>query len=310
MARPNPNKAQHWVPKSYLSAWTDPQAPTGHTPYVHLFSKDGSTHEKKAPHNIFTETDLYTIRRPDGVRDLRLEQGLSGLEQEFARIRREYLEPRRVVPHIVYVKLIAFLAAMHARTPAMRDHHQEQWQDVLKTMDQLEARMKTATPEQKKRAAFTLSPKGKKGLSHDDVRKIVANPMQSILGPLISAESNLLIQMMKGFVLTTTSIPGFITSDIPAIWVDPEAYKRPPLYRTPALVYESLEITMPISPRQMLLLGRGAPGITYVDVPDAVVAELNRRTRGHCDNQFVVSRDYVDPYWLHLGTSPDVSNEA
>src|ERR1700704_3168622 len=99
------HKAQHWIPKCYLRAWTDPNTPVGHNPYVHVFSKDGSASRKKSPENLFTETDLYTIHLPDGGRDLRLEQGLCGLEASFSTIRRDYLAKRKHVPLPRYLKL-------------------------------------------------------------------------------------------------------------------------------------------------------------------------------------------------------------
>jgi hypothetical protein len=67
------HKAQHWIPRSYLQAWTEPDVPANHEPFVHVFSKDGDRHRRRAPSNIFTETDLYTIKQPGGGRDLRLE---------------------------------------------------------------------------------------------------------------------------------------------------------------------------------------------------------------------------------------------
>jgi hypothetical protein len=75
------HKDQHFIPQSYLLAWTDPSTPVGHKPYVHLFTKDGSEHTRKAPKNIFSVTDLYTLKMPDGRRDLRIEKGFSGLKR-------------------------------------------------------------------------------------------------------------------------------------------------------------------------------------------------------------------------------------
>ncbi len=100
------HKDQHWIPQSYLAAWTDPDVPAGHTPFVHVFSRDGSRERCKAPTNIFKETDLYTIIMPDGTRDLQLERGLTGLEQAFCKIRRDFLDHRRSLPTV-----------RHANTP-------------------------------------------------------------------------------------------------------------------------------------------------------------------------------------------------
>ena len=43
------HKKQHAVPASYLAAWTDPETPAGHTPYVYIHTKDGAMVRKKAP---------------------------------------------------------------------------------------------------------------------------------------------------------------------------------------------------------------------------------------------------------------------
>jgi hypothetical protein len=51
------HKSQHFIPRSYLAAWRDPETPEGQEPYVWRFSKDGSQSKNKAPQNIFTETD-------------------------------------------------------------------------------------------------------------------------------------------------------------------------------------------------------------------------------------------------------------
>ena len=85
------HKSQHWVPRSYLQAWVDPDTPAGHEPYVNVISRDGGEVRRRAPSNIFTETDLYTIQLPDGRRDLRLEHGLSQLETDFFEMRRKFL---------------------------------------------------------------------------------------------------------------------------------------------------------------------------------------------------------------------------
>src|SRR5262249_5298508 len=146
------HKAQHWVPRCYLSAWTDPDCPHGYEPFVHVFSRDGSEQSRRAPENIFTETDLYTIQLPDGRRDLRLEHGLSELEKSFTNMRRDFLERRRPLPPARYVKLMAFVAALHARTPMLRDHWMGFWKDALEMMERVERDMRGRSIKEKKHA--------------------------------------------------------------------------------------------------------------------------------------------------------------
>lgn len=74
--------------------------PSGQEPYVHLLTKDGSGYRRKAPAKIFRETDLYTIKMAGGLLDLTLEHGLSQLEDNFMRVVREFIVPRRPLPTI------------------------------------------------------------------------------------------------------------------------------------------------------------------------------------------------------------------
>lgn len=308
MSRRFSHKKQHWVPRSYLSAWIDPVRSDNHEPFVNLFSRDGKSHKRRAPANIFTETDLYTIKLSDGSRDLRLEHGLSGLEHSFATIRKEFLSKRRRVPLVRRAKLLLFVAAMHARTPMMRDHYAGFWGEVQSAGEEVERWMKTATLEEKKRAASIMKPDGQSTMTMEDVRKITGSPMEHVLIGLIQAEAPLL-GMMETLILCTDSKPGFITTDTPVVWYDPDAYRRPPLMRAPAFMYPELEITMPISPSQLLLLRHAkddGPVFLYLDdCSDILVNEMNRRTRHHCRADFVVASNYVDPIWLDSGTLPD-----
>lgn len=140
------------------------------------------------------------------------------------------------------------------------------------------------------------------------VRKVVSSPMEHTLLPLMSAEAPLLVQM-RFVVLCASGDANFITSDAPVVWYDPDAYKRPPLFRAPAFYCENLEITFPISPKQTLLLVHPKNGqssiIRYVAVSDNYVHEINRRTRFHCHKEFVTNGADCDPRWFHRGVMPD-----
>lgn len=300
------HKSQHWIPQSYLAAWTDPDVLEDHIPFVHLYARDGSRERRKAPTNIFKETDLYTIKMPDGTRNLRLERGLKGLEQSFCTVRRDFLDHRRSLPPSRHEKLVTFVAAMHVRTPVMRDHHGEFWRDLRSLCEEMMTSIKTHTLDEKRRIASQTIPSSdeSRGLSYEQVVKLAENPMQSLLEPFIRAEAPKLV-LMHETILCTDNDPGFITSDAPVVWFDPDWYKRPPRDQSPAFSCSKLEITMPISPHQLLLLTHGDTGLTYLDVPKLVVSEINRRTRFECDKEFVVRRSYQEPYWFEVGEIPD-----
>ena len=105
-------KKQHFIPKCYLKAWCDPSVPEDYTPYVWVFSQDGTTSKNKSPEKIFYETDMYTINKADGSRDLILEHGLSGLETQFSAIRDRALKRHQRINPTDHIQICAFLAAM------------------------------------------------------------------------------------------------------------------------------------------------------------------------------------------------------
>lgn len=296
------HKRQHFVPKSYLRAWCDPETPAGHEPYVWVFAKDGSAPRHKAPSKLFRETDLYTITDPDGGRNLVLEKGLSQLEKEFARIRDGSPDAPYELDGRDRTLVVAFAAAMYLRTPTMRDHWAGQLQKAVDMGDEMAEWAKTATPGQL-HALSSMPSSGGQRISLDEMRAAARNPLQAVLLPQLRALTSELLHL-DAVVLTATGDSRFITSDSPCVWFDSEAYKRPPFYRTPALIYPSIEITLPISPVQMLMLQRR--GLTgTAGIPDGLVDELNRRTRFHCDTSFITQQNLTNPIWFDPGTVPD-----
>lgn len=317
LARKGQHKKQHWIPAAaYLNAWADPDVPSGRTSFVHVFSRDGGEHRRRAPSNIFHETDLYTIKGSDGARDLRLEHGLTSLETAFWKMRRDLLERRKLLPLARHAKLLAFVAAMHARTPALRDHQLRFWTDLQNIGEEVEENMRSKSPEERKRIAALSLPSSDKrrSMSLDEVRKVTASPMQHLFSANLAAEVTLLTKMRCVILCGSGRDPGFITSDNPVVWYDPDAYKRPPLFRGASFSCPQLQITLPLSPWQMLMLVHGEPTFEYLNVSDANVREANRITRFHCDKEFVCRRGTVDPYWLDAGAIPpdawELSEEA
>lgn len=179
------HKKQHFVPQCYTKAWHDrtaPESPT-HTPYVWVFNTDGTEAHRKGPANLFTETDIYTIVRPDGQRDLRLEHGFQELEDMFTRVRNLKFN-RRIWPNAEDLAwVIGFAATAQARTAAHRDFHREQWAGIRKRMEEFQTEFEVASPE--KKAAMThvsrLSPNSGPGMTLDDVRRMEAQPIQKMI---------------------------------------------------------------------------------------------------------------------------------
>jgi hypothetical protein len=303
------HRKQHFVPACYLKAWCDPATPPNQTPYVWVFNADGQNARRKAPENIFHEADMYTIHGPDGARNLVLEQGLQQLETAFVRIRNSKINFERSLDRQERLVLCAFTAAARARTPSNREHWRSQWTRPLKMMKELEERMKTATPEQKRAMAHMSGPStgSKGGMTIDQVERLVENPLQTSLPTMISTETPLLYRLDLAILVTDDPL-GFITGDAPCVWFDPESYKRPPIFRGVGLASATVEVTLPISPKHALLLNR--QGMTgYTPVPKRVVDELNRRVRFNAEDNFVVRKNETNPFWFDRGVEPEDSWE-
>lgn len=283
-------KKQHLVPQSYLEAWCDPTTPEGQTPYVWVFDKDGSTVRRKAPKKIFYEADTYTITGPLGERDLRLENRLSELESGFARVRREKIEKENLLNQDDVVALLGFAAAMLARTESQREHVVEQWSRPLDMGEKIE---KAAA-----RGLIAPQPTTSEGphLTMDELRRIVAQPLQATLATYTNAFYTI-FSTLDMAILKTTTQPGFITSDTPCYAGASELDERPQTIYDSVLHLRTTEVFLPLSPRFCLYLSRNGL-IGRLDVPTALVDDINRRTRFACHRNFIVSQNVKRAYWF------------
>lgn len=296
-----PTKAQHYIPRSYLAAWVDPATPADHAPYLWRFSKDGGEGYKKSPKKTFVENDFYTVQMPTGEKNLEFEKLLGRFETGIVDIRRDFLERRRHLPTTRHVKLMAFLSAMHSRTKAFRDFQRQQWGDVLKIGEEMSAQLEGKSSEELSRIAQRALPSSGPTISMDDVKKLHQFPIHHFLPAAMKFEVPIYCQM-NSVVLCTQSEPGFITSDAPVAIFDPMTANNS-LYG-PRLMSPAVEISMPISPRQLLLLRHSNPPIdgfqpfTYWDVPESLVTKLNHRHRAYAANEIIVQKNYFDQRWL------------
>ncbi|WP_445083115.1 DUF4238 domain-containing protein [Candidatus Nitrotoga sp. M5] len=106
-------------------------------------------------------------------------------------------------------------------------------------------------------------------------------------------------------VLCAADPIGFVTSDHPCTWFDPESYKLPPIYRGPGLGSCTIEVTFPISPSQCLIITHNSQWQGYIDVQEEVVNELNCRHIAHCNKTFISCSPQTLPIWFEQRTMPD-----
>lgn len=302
------HKRQHFIPQSYLKAWCDTQTLSGQEPYLWQFSKDGLQVKKKAPVNIFHENNMYTIEQPGKQKSLILEHGLSELESRFTKIRDHKISKGKSLSEEEHFILCTFIAAMHGRTKAQRDHLKKFWEEIIDKMDNMTAAINQAAPNERKKVMQALggvSSQGKDVLHEEDVRKLAKHTMPMMLPQLIRVQAPLLVRLDM-LILETTEKPGFITSDVPCNWFDPESCKRPPFFQGPALMYKTTEIRFPVSPRQLIILNRQGFRGRYIATPEKV-DEFNRVTRWSSSEYFIVNSNIKKEYWFDPGVEPEDS---
>lgn len=291
-------KRQHYVPASYLSAWCDPNSPSEHTPYVWLFSKDSKQVRKKPPEKIFFEKDLYTLYHDDGQRDLKIEYTLSRLEDEFTKLRRQKLAKHLLLSPKEHWILCMFVAAMYGRTKASGEHLSNQWKQVLELGEEMQRWIEEASPEDKANmmSAFSAPLKKEKGITLEKVRELVERPLPSSLPAIIRAILPILLKI-PFLILEVIDPFEFITSDAPCVWYDPADYEQPRPFGAGGLISPTIEITLPLSPSQMLFFGKklNVSGI-YVPLKDKqFIDELNQRTKAWAHEYFVANKPAVKP---------------
>ena len=296
-------KKQHYIPQCYLKSWCDESTPKHQTPYVWQFSKNTRESKKKSPQNIFFENDMYTIKNADGSKNFTLEKGLSELETKFSKLRTEKLQNRIPINLEEHILLCAFIAAMHSRTKAQLIHQKTQWQKPLEIMESMMEQAAHSTPEQiKNMSLFTSPSEHKNSFGYEEIKNVVDKPMQHLLSPMISVLTPHFLNL-DIIIFETDSSPGFITSDNPCFWFDPEAYKRPPMFQNPGLMYETIEIHFPISPRQLLVFNRlGLKGCQKIS--KQFVTEENRKAVLHSHEYFIVNKNYKNDLWFYEATGP------
>lgn len=297
------HKRQHYVPKSYLRAWCDPDCPPGQTPYVWVFSKGGGRVRKKSPEKLFRETDMYTVRTDDGQRDLTLETNLSRLEGEYSKLRKAKLGERLPLSPAERLYLCMFVTAMHGRTRAFAEHWRDNWGRVLERGEKMERAYAAASEEQRERMAATpRTPGGSEESSSvtlEEVRELAERPIQGMLSGTVMEVAPMLFKL-PFVVLETSTAPGFITSDAPCVWFDPADYQTLRPRFVGGLESPTIQITLPLSPKQMLIFYKrfSLPG-AYVHTADyELVNLLNKKTRVAAHEYFVANSPKARAAWF------------
>jgi hypothetical protein len=276
-------KYQHVIPECYQKSWLAPDCPASFEPYVWLISRDGRERKRKAPKNVFVEHDKYTIHLTDGTRNLEVENTLAQIENHFVNMLPK-IKNRQRLSMKEFGRLCVFTAAMHARTNAMGRHFSTFFANIHKLVVKGE-RAHNAPP-----------------VTSLQTKDLAQHAHQHMIQATLRTLPQMLFRMSLA-ILETNDPLGFITSDTPCVWHDPDSHKLPPGMRSPNMGNRKIEITVPITPWHTLLFShsrlRG-----YMRSSPQNVDELNWRVRRKCAEYFISRTGETKPSWFEAGVIP------
>lgn len=267
---------QHWVPRSYLSAWADQDTAQRQNPLVWALNIGERRLFHPSVTNIFAETHMYSVVDQDGTTDISLENQLAGIEGDFAEARNRFelgIKPAADDESL----FAAYAAVMHTRSRSMRDHQRGQWQNMLDRMNEMEKRYQDHGARGFSPVAQSSDPS--KVITREDVEHMVTNTAAMIVPIFAQAESRIYSRMSRATLIAKGN-ETFITSDQPCVWLDNE-YQEPSFWQKSPLISKGLEVYLPISPRQCFVWSHTAELVGKIPVDDPIVRMMNLWIAAH-----------------------------
>jgi hypothetical protein len=274
------HKNQHIIPNCYLKSWCDPRTPPGQRPYIWRISRDGTQKKKKSPEKSFIARDPYTIKMPNGERNLVIETTLGRIEGDFMRV----LSRIRRLHNLTTLErahLCLFTAAMHRRTARMGEHWKKQYQHLHNIVVELEEKLNVAPAQSLETGVM------------------VEYAHQHLIDMSIKREAPMLFQMSMTIMVTDDEL-GFVTSDKPCLWFNPSLQHLRPQHRHLAgLGQKQIEVTMPLTPQHLLLISH-EPFPLYISATRDAVDEANYLRILFCEKEFVSWKGETRPSWFDV----------
>ncbi len=133
--------------------------------------------------------------------------------------------------------------------------------------------------------------------------EMLVNAPQRMVLMSLELQTPIYLQMAMS-ILEIEDDSAFITSDSPCVWYNPQAHTFPPFYRSPGLAQTDIEVTLPLSPKLMLLLTHNKKLGARVKIGGSAVRRINGRTMVYATNEFVSWKGEVDPRWFERPQMP------
>ena len=292
-------KSQHYVPRSYLKLFTDPDTPEGQEPYLWIYEwwGDGKGF-RKAPKNVAVSTYYYSFEADSGELEHGVERDVLSRAEGAAMphlVRLIRGEDPAALDEQARMDTSAFLALMLHRTPRSRNHMESEAGRLFKHI----AREYLTRPkvfERTFREAMDAAGVETEVDPEETRQRLLRDDWELKAHPVLSLSMMLrLVPVVSQYifhyqwrVLKAPEGTAFLTSDAPLVMV---STTRLPGIWGESVGWESpwMEATFPLNPQTCLLISLHRPEGREELMPEGV-REVNLRTMAHLDRQLFSSR--------------------
>jgi len=268
-------KKHHIIPKCYLENFVDEED------YIWILDIKDNIFQTK-PKNILSEHYFYTITLKNGEKSFIIEDTLANIEGAYISIFREKIEKNISLTDEERARVAIFVAALFLRTKPKRESIRKMFKQLNGFISDWRKRFKSMSDEQK--SFFTATPSSNKRefINTEDVDEYLENLNEHHSVSIIEQlpEIAQIIFDMKWSVWIDKN-KNFITSDNPVVLLRPTSIKKygpNAIGSRPGLLYEDVELTLPLSKDRLLLAGWILKKDSYIEVTDNLVETINHRT--------------------------------
>ena len=296
------NKNQHTIPHGYLRKFVDPESPSNKKPYCWVYNRKTKRSFRRSPKKLETRPYYYSNRDAKGELDDAPDRILQDIENRGLPIL-DKLDKGRCLPHLNETDRKAaseLLATFYLRVPTFRNTVEDLVGEIGKTV------LKTLAASYKRFDNFicrSIKQAGKETPGNIEKlrRAYLLGDFSIEANPALSLELMfILIPMIADYIydfhwriLEAPLNHRFITSDRPLVLITTER----PRVRMDGVGWETpwMEATLPLSPRNLLLISQHYPE-GHERVSQDKVAEANRRTYAYGER--IYSSAGINPIYL------------
>ncbi len=139
---------QHFLPRSYLKCFVDPESEDSREPYVWIRKIGDGRWRKRAPKKVATKPDYYSIILADGTVNHDLEHWFSQLEDAYIRVLRESIMPQKPLSNEDRALVALYVTMFMQRLPTTHAEVQSDLKEQTESYVTTEVKRLASNPSQ------------------------------------------------------------------------------------------------------------------------------------------------------------------